>query len=209
MKNFPETLKFLLAYFLYNDGIQTVIAIASTFAVAPLIRGGVGLSQQTLIVAILMIQFMAFAGALLWGRLAGWVGAKRSIIISLVIWAGVTIYAYFGLKGSDTSRMVGFFILGACIAIVLGGSQAISRSLYAQIIPAGKQAEYYSFYEVSDKGTSWFGPLLFGLVNQLTGSLRPAILSLIFFFIVGLILLPFVNVRKAVADVRAFEAKNA
>ncbi len=209
MKNFPETLKFLLAYFLYNDGIQTVIAIASTFAVAPLIRGGVGLSQQTLIVAILMIQFMAFAGALLWGKMAGWFGAKRSIIISLVIWAGVTIFAYFGLKGSDTSRMVEFFILGACIAIVLGGSQAISRSLYAQIIPAGKQAEYYSFYEVSDKGTSWFGPLLFGLVNQLTGSLRPAILSLIFFFIVGLILLPFVNVKKAMADVHAFEAKNA
>ena len=207
MRNLPETLKFLGAYFLYNDGIQTVIAIASTFAVAPLIRGGVGLSQQTLIVAILMIQFMAFAGALLWGKLAGWVGAKRSIILSLVIWAGVTIYAYFGLQGSDTSRMVGFFALGACIAIVLGGSQAISRSLYAQIIPTGKQAEYYSFYEISDKGTSWFGPLLFGLVNQLTGSLRPAILSLIFFFVVGLVVLPFVNVNKAIADARNFDAK--
>ena len=205
--NFPETLKFLLAYFLYNDGIQTVIAISSTFAVAPLIRGGVGLDQSTLIIVILMIQFMAFAGALLWGKLANWFGAKRSIIISLVIWAGVTIYAYFGLKGP--SRVLEFFILGACIAVVLGGSQAISRSLYAQIIPAGKQAEYYSFYEVSDKGTSWFGPLLFGLVNQLTGSLRPAIPSLIFFFIVGLIILPFVNVKKAMADVRAYDIKNA
>ena len=207
MKNFPETLKFLLAYFLYNDGIQTVIAISSTFAAAPLIRGGVGLDQSTLIIVILMIQFMAFAGALLWGMLAGWFGAKRSIILSLVIWAGVTIYAYFGLKGP--SRVLEFFLLGACIAIVLGGSQAISRSLYAQIIPAGNQAEYYSFYEVSDKGTSWFGPLLFGLVNQLTGSLRPAILSLIFFFVVGLILLPFVNVKKAMEDVKAFEAKKA
>ena len=207
MKNFPETLKFLLAYFLYNDGIQTVIAISSTFAAAPLIRGGVGMDQSTLIIVILMIQFMAFAGALLWGRLAGWVGAKRSIIISLVIWAGVTIYAYFGLKGP--SRVLEFFVLGACIAIVLGGSQAISRSLYAQIIPAGKQAEYYSFYEISDKGTSWFGPLLFGLVNQLTGSLRPAIFSLIFFFIVGLIILPFVNVKKAMQDVKAFEAQKA
>ena len=103
--------------------------------------------------------------------------------------------------------MVGFFALGACIAIVLGGSQAISRSLYAQIIPTGKQAEYYSFYEISDKGTSWFGPLLFGLVNQLTGSLRPAILSLIFFFVVGLVVLPFVNVNKAIADARNFDAK--
>jgi len=203
IRNFPETLKFLLAYFLYNDGIQTVIAISSTFAAAPLVRGGVELSQTTLIEVILMIQFMAFFGALIWGKLAGWVGAKRSILISLVIWAGVTIYAYFGLKGP--SRVLEFFLLGACIAIVLGGSQAISRSLFAQIIPAGKQAEYYSFYEISDKGTSWFGPLLFGLVNQLTGSLRPAILSLIFFFIVGLILLPFVNVQKAEADVKKFE----
>jgi len=205
MRNFPETIKFLVAYFLYNDGIQTVISIASTFAVAPLIRGGVGLDQSTLIIVILMIQFMAFFGALLWGRMANWFGAKRSIVISLFIWAGVTIYAYFGLKGP--SRVVEFFILGACIAVVLGGSQAISRSLYAQIIPSGKQAEYYSFYEVSDKGTSWIGPLLFGLVNQIFGSLRPAILSLIFFFIVGLIILPFVNVRKAMADAKEFEAK--
>ena len=205
IKNFPETLKFLGAYFLYNDGIQTVIAVSSTFAVAPLIRGGVGLEQSTLIVVILMIQFMAFFGALLWGKLANWFGAKRSIILSLAIWSVVVIYTYFGLKGDH--RQLEFFIVGAFIALVLGGSQAISRSLYAQIIPAGKQAEYFSFYEISDKGTSWFGPLLFGLVNQLTGSLRPAILSLIFFFVVGLCVLPFVNVRKAMEDVKNFEAR--
>jgi UMF1 family MFS transporter len=206
MKNFPETIKYLLAYFLYNDGIQTVIAVSSTFAAAPIIRGGVGMDQSTLIVVILMIQFMAFFGALLWGKLAGWVGAKRSIIVSLVIWAGVVIYAYFGLNGEG--RVLQFFILGAFIAVVLGGSQAISRSLYAQIIPSGKQAEYYSFYEISERGTSWTGPLLFGLVNQLFGSLRPAILSLIFFFVMGLIILPFVNVKKAEADVKAFEARS-
>jgi len=203
MKNFPETLKYLLAYFLYNDGIQTVIAVSSTFAAAPLIRGGVGMDQSTLIIVILMIQFMAFFGALLWGKLANWVGSKRSIIVSLVIWAGVVIYAYFGLKGE--SRVLEFFILGAFIALVMGGSQAISRSLYAQIIPSGKQAEYYSFYEVSERGTSWIGPLLFGLVNQIFGSLRPAILSLIFFFVVGLAVLLFVNVKKAMADVKNFE----
>ncbi|MBE3119820.1 MAG: MFS transporter [Candidatus Atribacteria bacterium] len=207
MKNFPETLKYLLAYFLYNDGIQTVIAVSSTFAAAPLIRGGVGMDQSTLIIVILMIQFMAFFGALLWGKLANWVGAKRSIIVSLVIWAGVVIYAYFGLKGE--SRVLEFFIMGAFIALVMGGSQAISRSLYAQIIPSGKHAEYYSFYEISERGTSWIGPLLFGLMNQVFGSLRPAILSLIFFFVMGLIVLPFVNVKKAVEDVRAYEVKNA
>ncbi len=203
MKNFPETIKFLLAYFLYNDGIQTVISISATFAAAPLIRGGVGLDQSTLTMAILMIQFMAFFGALLWGRLAAWVGSKRSVIISLFIWAGVVIYAYLGLKG--TGRVAEFFVLGAFIAMVMGGSQSISRSIFAQMIPAGKQAEYYSFYEISDRGTSWIGPLLFGLMNQLTGSLRPAILSLIFFFIVGLIVLPFVNMQKAMADVKRYD----
>jgi len=204
LKNFPETLKFLLAYFLYNDGIQTVIAIASTFAAAPLIRGGIGLSQDTLIAVILMIQFVAFGGALFWGKLAKWIGAKQSIIVSLVIWAGVVIFAYGGLKGE--SRVTQFFILGMFIAIVLGGSQAISRSLFAQMIPKGREAEFYSFYEVSERGTSWTGPLIFGLANQMFGSLRYGILALIFYFIAGLIVLPFVNVQKAMDDVKKHDA---
>ena len=207
IKSFPETLKFLFAYFLYNDGIQTVIAMASTFAAAPLLDGGLELDTQTLTAVILMIQFVAFGGALFWGRLATWVGAKQSIVISLFIWAGVTIYAYFGMKGE--SRVVEFFILGMFIAIVLGGSQAISRSLFAQMIPKGKEAEFYSFYEISERGTSWIGPALFAFVNDRLGSLRPAILSLIFFFIAGLILLPRVNVTKAIDDVKKYDEENA
>lgn len=203
LKHFPETIKFILAYFLYNDGIQTVIAVASTFAAAPIARGGVELPQDTLIAIILMIQFVAFGGALLWGRLAGWIGSKQSIIVSLIIWAGVVIYAYSGLKGE--SRITEFFILGICIALVLGGSQAISRSLFAQMIPKGKEAEFFSFYEVSERGTSWTGPLLFGLANQIFGSLRYGILALIFYFIAGLILLPFVNVRKAMEDAKNYD----
>lgn len=204
IKHFPETLKFLLAYFLYNDGIQTVIAVSATFAAAPLVRGGIEADQSTLTMVILMIQFVAFGGALFWGKLSGWVGAKRSILISLVIWAAVVIYAYGGMQGE--SRILEFWILGAFIALVLGGSQAISRSLFAQMIPNGKEAEFYSFYEVSERGTSWIGPLIFGLVNQIFGSLRPAILSLIFFFLAGLLVLPFVNVKKAIADVREYDA---
>ena len=205
LKHFPETLKYLLAYFLYNDGIQTVIAVAATFAAAPLIQGGLEVGQTTLTVVILMIQFMAFFGALLWGRLAKWIGAKQSIIVSLVIWLGVVIFAYGGLKG-DT-RVTQFFILGAFIALVMGGSQAISRSLFAQIIPTGREAEFYSFYEVSERGTSWTGPLIFGLVNQWFGSLRYGILALIFYFIAGLIVLPFVNVQKAMADVKKYDVE--
>ena len=204
VKYFPETLKFLLAYFLYNDGIQTVIAVSSIFAAAPLIRGGVGLEQDTLIAAILMIQFMAFFGALFWGRLAKWIGSKESIIVALIIWLGVVLYAFFGLRGE--SRVMEFFILGAFIALVMGGSQAISRSLFAQLIPPGREAEFYSFYEVSERGTSWTGPLIFGLANQLTGSLRWGILALIFYFIAGLLVLPFVNVKKGMEDVKKYGA---
>jgi UMF1 family MFS transporter len=207
IRKFPETLKYLLAYFLYNDGIQTVIAVSATFAAAPVIRGGLGANTETLTMVILMIQFVAFGGALLWGKLAGWMGAKQSIIVSLVIWAGVVTYTYFGMQ--TESRITEFWVVGACIALVMGGSQAISRSLFAQLVPGGKEAEYYSFYEISERGTSWTGPLLFGLVNQWTGNLRPAILSLIFFFVMGLILLPRVNVQKGIADVKKFEADQA
>jgi UMF1 family MFS transporter len=91
--------------------------------------------------------------------------------------------------------------------MVMGGSQAISRSLFAQMIPSGKEAEFFSFYEVSERGTSWIGPLIFGLANQWFGSLRIAILSLIFFFIMGLIFLPFVNVKKAIEDAKKYDAQ--
>jgi UMF1 family MFS transporter len=205
VKSFPETLKFLLAYFLYNDGIQTVIAVASTFAAAPLIQGGLELSQDTLISVILMIQFVAFGGALFWGKLAQWIGSKQAILVSLVIWAGVVIYAYGGMKGPSATTE--FFILGMFIAIVLGGSQAISRGLFSQMIPKGKEAEFFSFYEISERGTSWIGPLVFGLANQFFGDLRIAILSLIFFFIAGLIMLPFVNVNKAIADAKNYKSE--
>jgi UMF1 family MFS transporter len=207
LRHFPETLKFLLAYFLYNDGIQTVIAVAAVFAAAPIARGGLEMGQTTLTFLILMIQLLAFFGALLWGRLAGWITAKNAIIVSLVIWAGVVIYAYVGLKGD--SATVEFFALGAIIALVLGGSQAISRSLFAQMIPDGREAEFYAFYEISERGTSWIGPLLFGLMNQVFGNLRPAILSLIFFFVAGLIVLPLVNVGKAMTAVKQYDESQA
>jgi UMF1 family MFS transporter len=207
--HYPHTIRFLAAYLIYNDGIQTVIAVAATFAAAPLIRGGLEIGQGTLTMVILMIQFVAFGGALVFGWLAGKFGAKNTLIGSLVIWAAVVIYAYGGLRGAAEvmgmpQREFEFWILGAFIALVMGGSQALSRSLFAQMIPPGKEAEFFSIYEVSERGTSWIGPLLFGLVNQVLGSLRPAILSLIFFFIVGLIGLTFfVNVPRAIQESKA------
>lgn len=195
---YPHTIRFLVAYLIYNDGIQTVIAVASIFAAAPVIRGGLEIDQSGLTQVILMIQFVAFGGALLFGRLAQRIGAKQALILGLIVWSVVVTYGYVGLRGE--SRFVEFWILGASIALVMGGTQAVSRSLFAQMIPAGKEAEFFSIYEVSERGTSWIGPLAFGAVNQITGSLRPAIVSLILFFFVGLALLLRVDVGRAIAE---------
>ena len=199
-KTLPETSKYLTSYLIYNDGIQTVISVSSTFAAAPLIVGGLDLPDDTLYAVILLIQFVAFGGALFWGKLAKWIGAKESIIVSLIIWVGVVAYAYFGLKGE--SRVTEFLILGVFIAIVLGGSQAISRSLFSQMVPKNKEAEFFSIYEISERGTSWLGPMVFAISNQIAHNMRPAIFSLVLFFFIGLVLLFFVNPHKAIEQAK-------
>lgn len=187
---YPATLRYLIAYLIYNDGIQTVIVVAASFASEVL-----GVADQNLLLLVLLIQFIAFGGALFFGYLARRMGAKRAIMVSLVIWAAVVIFAFAFLYTE-----IQLFILGGVIAIVLGGSQALSRSLFAQMIPADHEAEYFGFYEISERGTSWLGPLLFGLAVEITGDQRPAILALIVFFVVGLILLSRVDVRKAIVE---------
>ncbi|GGX93014.1 MFS transporter [Streptomyces minutiscleroticus] len=191
MRSRPLTLAFLLAYLVYNDGVQTVISQASVYGSQEL-----GLDQSTLIVAVLLVQVLAVAGALAMGRLARAYGAKRTILGSLVAWTATIGAGYFLPAGSP----VWFFVLAAGIGLVLGGSQALSRSLFSHLVPSGKEAEYFSAYEMSDRGMSWLGPLLFGLTYQLTGSYRDAIVSLVAFFVVGFVLLLRVPVRQAVRD---------
>ena len=189
-QKYPATLHYLIAYLIYNDGIQTVIIVATAFAADEL-----GVETSSLLLLVLIIQFVAFVGAFAFGFLAKRIGAKRSIMLSLVIWSGLVIYAYAFLNNETQ-----LFIIGVLVAIVLGGSQALSRSLFSQMIPADHEAEYFGFYEISERGTSWLGPLAFAAAVQLTGSQRIAIVSLIIFFVVGLILLSTVNVRKAMLD---------
>jgi UMF1 family MFS transporter len=138
---------------------------------------------------------VAFFGALAFGWLAQRIGSKRAILLSLVIWGGVVIYGYFMPAGVPAQ----FFLLAAIIAVVLGGSQAISRSVFSLMIPKGQEAEYFGIYEVSERGTSWLAPFLFGLAYQFTDSYRVAIISLIIFFVAGFALLLFVDVRRAAA----------
>lgn len=190
MRRHPLTLAFLLAYLVYNDGIQTVISQASVYGSEELRLG-----QSTLIVAVLLVQVLAVAGALAMGRLARAHGAKRTILGSLVAWTLTLAAGYF----LPARAPVGFFVLAGGIGLVLGGSQALSRSLFSHLVPPGKEAEYFSAYEVSDRGMSWLGPLLFGVTYQLTGSYRSAIVSLVAFFVVGFALLARVPVRRAIA----------
>ncbi|MER5494752.1 MFS transporter [Streptomyces sp. NPDC002490] len=191
MRRRPLTLAFLLAYLVYNDGVQTVISQASVYGSEEL-----GLDQSTLIVAVLLVQVLAVAGALGMGRLARSHGAKRTILASLVVWTLILGAGYFLPAGAP----VFFFLLAAGIGLVLGGTQALSRSLFSHLVPPGKEAEYFSAYELSDRGMSWLGPLIFGLTYQLTGSYRDAILSLVAFFAIGFVLLARVPVRRAVLD---------
>ncbi len=189
-QRYPETLRYLIAYLVYNDGIQTVIVVSTLFAATEL-----GATPDMLIVLVLLIQFVAFGGALLFGWIATRLGAKRSIVISLIIWSLIAVAAYAVLY-----EIWQLYVLGMGVAIVLGGSQALSRSLYSQIIPRQNESEYFGFYEISERGTSWIGPLVFAAAVQLTGSTRVAVLSVILFFVIGLILLLPVNVRKAMLD---------
>ncbi|WP_405096447.1 MFS transporter [Micromonospora sp. NBC_01412] len=189
IRAYPLTLYFLLAFLVYNDGIQTVITLASQYGTEEL-----HLEQGTLIVTILLVQFLAFGGALGLGALARRIGAWKTVLLSLVLWTGVIIAAF----RLPEKAPLPFMILGGAIGLVLGGSQALSRSLFSQLIPAGKEGEYYGFYEISDKGTSWLGPLAFGLVFQLTSSYRVGLVSLLIFFVVGFALLAAVPIRRAI-----------
>lgn len=189
LRLYPLTLGFLVAYLIYNDGVQTVISFSATYASEEL-----GLDKTVQISAILMVQLVAFFGALLLGRFARSYGAKRVVLVALVGWTIVVTVAYFLPAGSA----IAFFAMGFAIAIVMGGTQALSRSLFSYVIPKGKEAEYYSLYEISDKGSTFLGSFTLSLALQLTDSYRIAILSLIAFFIIGGILLAMVNMPKAI-----------
>jgi UMF1 family MFS transporter len=197
LRGYPQTWRFLLAYLLFNDGIQSVIGLSAQYGDREL-----ELSQTVLISTILLVQFVAFGGALLLGRIAARVGAKRTVLGSLVVWVAVLCLAF----GLQTGSAVQFYLLGIAIGVVLGGTQALTRSLFGQMTPVGKEAEYYGLYEISDKGTSWLGTLAFGLAVQLTDSYRVAIVSLVVFFVLGFLLLTRVDVRAAAEEARGEQA---
>jgi UMF1 family MFS transporter len=188
--SYPQAALFLVAFLLYNDAIQTVIALASQFG-----SDEIKIPQAQMTLAILMVQFVAFFGSMGFNWVASKTSAKRAVAASLAIWIAVVVYILW------ITTTVQFFVMAGVVALVLGGSQALSRSLFAQLVPKGREASYYGVYEITDKGTSWICPIIFGLALQFTKSFRIAILSLIFFFIAGLLLLLRVNVEQGERDV--------
>ena len=191
LRNYPMTWTFLLAYLFYNDGIQTVIASASVYGAEQL-----DLPQSVLIGTILMVQFVAFGGALLFGRLARRRGAYRLIVTGIGLWILVVLAAFF-----LPARNVPFFlVLGVGIAVVMGGTQALSRSFFSLLIPRGREGEYFSLYQACERGTSWLGQALFATMFQLTGSYRPAIVALVVFFVVGGLLLLRVDADRGIRE---------
>jgi UMF1 family MFS transporter len=193
-----QTSLFLVAYLLYNDGIQTVINVSSLFLAQELfVARGVAADNAFLLKIFLLAQFMGIVGSFAFEFLARKIGAKNSILVSLCIWAAIVIYAYAVLNTTGEAWM-----MGAAIGFVLGGSQALSRSLFSRMIPEGRESAYFSIYEISERGTSWIGPLVFGIVAAWTNSYRQAILALIVFFVVGMILLFLTDTDKAIRQAK-------
>ena len=191
LRHYPQTLTFLLAYLFFNDGIQTVIGSSSVYGSKEL-----GFSESTVLGVFLFVQFVAFFGARLFGRVAARVGAWRTVLYGIALWTVVTVLAFFTPQRS----LAVFLVLALLIGIVLGGTQALSRSLYSHLIPRGREAEYFSLYQAMERGTSWLGTLTFGLVYQFTHSYRWAIICLIVFFVVGGYLLSRVDMRRGIEE---------
>jgi MFS transporter, UMF1 family len=191
-----HTLRYLIGYLFYNDGIQTVISMASIVMAQELfVSRGLPTDQSFLLGIFLLVQFVAIFGALLFERLAYAIKTKNAILISLVLWAAVVVYGYGFMNTTKEA-----WAMATVIAIILGGSQALSRSLFSRMIPRGREASFFGIYEVSDRGTSWLGPLTFGTVVAATNSYRQALLSLIIFFVAGTIILYFADTDQAIHD---------
>jgi UMF1 family MFS transporter len=194
IRKYKELTKFIVAFWLYNNGIGTIIFMATIYGTE------LGFSSTTTIGTLLMVQFVAIPFAFLFGWLAKKIGTKKSILLSLFIYTLIAIGGYFLYKE------IHFWLLGFAVATVQGGSQALSRSLCGRMMPKSKSAEFFSFFSVSEKIAGTVGPLLFGVVSRIMGGSRLSIVSLIIFFSLGGLLLWFVKEKEGIAVAEAEEA---
>jgi len=191
----PQTRRYVIAFLLFSDAISAVIALSSTFITHELFGDSASRAASFLFILILLIQFIAMGGSAVAAVVAQRLGGKRTILVSLVIWCAVIFYAYAALRTKTQAVVV-----GVVIGTVLGGTQALARALFAQLIPPGLEATFFGLYEVANQGTSWIAPLLFTIVVTATGSFRQAILSLLILFVAGGVTLALTDVERAAAE---------
>ena len=184
IKRYRQLLLFLFAFWIYNDGIGTIIKMATAYG------DEIGIKMTDLIIALILTQFVGIPFSILFGRLARKIGAKNAIFLALAVYTGICIGGYF------METALHFYILAFCVGMVQGGSQALSRSLYGTMVPRHKSAEFFGFFSTSSKFAGIAGPLVFGVVSQLVGHSRLSIVALIIFFIIGGLLLTKVDVDE-------------
>ena len=194
VKKYRQLMKFFVAFWLYNNGIGTIIYMATIYGTE------LGFSSSTTIGTLLMVQFVAIPFSFVFGWLANKIGTKKSILFSLLVYTGIAIAGYF------LQREIHFWLLGFAVATVQGGSQALSRSLCGRMMPMSQSAEFFSFFSVSEKIAGTAGPMVFGLVSKLMGGSRLSIVSLIIFFALGGALLLTVNEQEGIQVAEAEEA---
>ena len=199
LRQYRHALLFLAAFLIYNDGIQTMIRMAISYG-----DEEIGLDAGAMITALLLTQFIGVPAAFAFGALASRIGPKAGILIGLTVYSGITILGYF------MTSVTHFFALAILVGLVQGGTQALSRSLFASMIPRQKSSEFFAIFSVFERYAGVLGPLIFGAVVAATGSGRPAILAIVVFFILGAALLLPVDIeagrRQARADEEAIEA---
>lgn len=189
IKKIPELLKFLFSYFIYNDGITTVIVFASVYGMTRF-----GMTTQNMIVYFILAQISSILGAALFGYFSDKTGVKNSLSISLLIWIAVVIWAFFCNSAKE------YYFVGLLAGLAIGSSQSNSRTLLAMLTPGDKRAEFFGFYTLTGRISSIFGPIIYGEIARKTGSQRWSIFSLIFFFCTGFIILQTVKVSKGIKD---------
>ncbi len=197
LRSYKQTFLFLVAFFIYNDGIGTIIRMASIYGTE------IGIERGSLLTSLLLVQLVGIPFSFLFGLLAGRIGAKASIFVALGVYFVIAILGYRMTTARD------FLVLALLVGTVQGGSQALSRSVFSTMVPKHKSSEFFAFYSVFEKFAGILGPFAFMIMISLTGSSRSAILSVIAFFLVGGILLAFVNVAEGQRVAREAEAAAA
>ena len=182
LRVYRQAFLLLLAFLIYNDGIQTIIRMATTFGTQ------IGIDQNAMITALLITQFIGIPFAFLFGMLAGRIGAKTAVFGGLAVYAFIILLAYYMKSAAH------FYALAIMVGMVQGGTQALSRSLFASMIPKHKSSEFFAFFGVFERYAGILGPLIFAVMVEATGESRNAILAVLGFFVIGGALLAFVDV---------------